>query len=165
MQDSVPGTHPPTASRPSLPAAYGVPIDQVGLLEWRHADERLTAARTYWLITASAGGEPHARPVDGVWWAGRLYFGGDPATRWARNLTENPRATIHLESGTDVVIVKGRVIRLTEPDAALVRAVSEACQAQYGAGTTPPWWVLVPRVALAWTNMAVDPTRWHFDEI
>ena len=56
-------------------------------------------SRVYWVATASRDGCPHARPVDGVVVDATLYFsGGD--VRWVRDLRENPRISLHLESAS-----------------------------------------------------------------
>ena len=96
------------ASRPSV-RGYFAPADAGrGLLEWDVAERQLVAARNYWLATASSAGAPHAMPVWGVWLESRFLFSTGPSTRKARNLRENPRAVVHLESGAQVVAVEGR---------------------------------------------------------
>jgi len=71
----------PTARRPDSPGrAYGIPKDKTGLLSWSHVSERMAQAHAYWICTVSPEGRPHATPVDGVWLADRLYFGGSPET-------------------------------------------------------------------------------------
>ncbi|MBA2299735.1 MAG: pyridoxamine 5'-phosphate oxidase family protein, partial [Chloroflexi bacterium] len=78
---------------------------------WSHLDERLQAAIVYWLATSGPGGTPRVRPVDGLWHAGVLYIGGSPETRWARDIQENPRVAVHLDDGSDVVILEGTAER------------------------------------------------------
>lgn len=153
----------PTASRLRFPDGYGTPNDDKALLAWAHADERLAAASTYWLATASPDGEPHAVPMHAVWLDQRLYFGGAPATKWARNLAANPRLAVHLESGDDVVVVRGEVAFITVDDE-VARRVAAASKAKYGYASPVPLtsWVLRPHTAMAWTNLARDPTRWRF---
>jgi hypothetical protein len=38
-----------------------------GKLSWMWAMERLSRARTYWIATTRPSGQPHSRPVWGVW--------------------------------------------------------------------------------------------------
>jgi Pyridoxamine 5'-phosphate oxidase len=152
----------PTASRPDVPG-YGIPKVRRGLLPWSHAVERLEAAREYWVTTADRDGRPHAVPVWGAWVEDVLLFGGGP-TRWARNLAANPEVVVHLESGVDVVIVEGRVTRTTDDDP-LSEAAQDAYEAKYQFRHPPPFWVLRPRVAFAWTDFPKDATRWRFDQI
>src|SRR5687768_3182446 len=78
----------PRASRPQIPADYGIPKSKKGLLPWSHVTERMTRAMHYWVCTISPDGHPHAMPVDGLWLDDRLYFGGSPQTRRNRNLAK-----------------------------------------------------------------------------
>ena len=52
-------------------------------------------------------GAPHAAPVWGVVIGGTLYLYSERRTVKARNLAADPRVVVHLESGEDVVIVRG----------------------------------------------------------
>jgi hypothetical protein len=157
----------PRASRPVMPG-YGVPENDEGMLPWSHAVERLTAAKNYWVATAAASGRPHAVPVWGLWVEGALYFGVGP--RSARNLTENPAVSIHLENGDDVVILEGTAEQVHDPDPALSKAIDEESARKYdwrpsAEGSEPVgegYYVLRPRVAYAWTSFPGDATRWHF---
>jgi hypothetical protein len=78
-------------------------------LAWDWVEQRLRAAGIYWVIPVSDG-YPHPRPVWGVWHEQRLHLSiGTPAVR--RRLPDDPRLTVHLESGTEVVVVEGRASR------------------------------------------------------
>lgn len=140
---------------------YGIPEALEGSLPWSHVVERLERATEYWVATASPDGAPLARPTWGAWVDGVLYFGGGPRTRWSRNLAANPRASVHLESGTDVVIVEGRVGRLTDPGDPVVAAADDVYEAKYGMRHGIPLWVLRPDVVFAWTDFPADATRWR----
>jgi len=86
---------------------YGAPSDHQPLA-WQWVDDRLREPGTMW-VTAVTEGYPHPRPVWGVWHQERLYLSiGTPAIR--RALAVDPRLTVHLDSGTDVVIVEGRAV-------------------------------------------------------
>ena len=149
---------PPTASRPHMPG-YGVPRSRKGLLPWSHVVQRLEAASHYWVATESSDGRPHARPVDGLVVDGVLYFsGGD--VRWVKNLRENPRASVHLESADDVVILEGQVEWVESPPD-IVDRINEASREKHGWDTAPGW-SLKPEVVFAWTNLGKDATRWIF---
>jgi hypothetical protein len=164
----------PTAGRPRLPAGYGVPATEVGLLPWAWAEERLAGARHYWVGTAGPAGRPHAVPVWGVWHDGALYVGGHPATRTARNLAANPRVAVHVERGDDIVIVEGGAEPVT--DAPLLRRLAAAGAAKYfggadaaeadagaGGGDAHVTYALRPRVAFGWgAGFPADMTRWRF---
>ena len=160
----------PRAGPPLAPASYRFPTSAEGLLPWSHAEERIERARTYWIATTRPDGRPHTTPVWGVWVDRALYFDGHPDTRWARNLAANPAASVHLESGDDVVIVEGvveDVERVT--DAGLVARIVEAWAAKYGRLVPDPSgqgiFRLRPRTARAWSNSSLeDGTRWRFTD-
>ncbi len=78
----------PTARRPSFPG-YGIPDDPEGMLPWAWADERLAAARNYWLATVG----PHASPVWGLWRGGELLFSCGADSRKARMLARDPTSS------------------------------------------------------------------------
>ena len=80
----------------TLPESYGTPHR---VLTWKEVEQKLVESKTYWLATTRPDGRPHTVPVDGIWWEGALYFGGDPATVHMRNLRSDPRAVVHTESG------------------------------------------------------------------
>jgi nitroimidazol reductase NimA-like FMN-containing flavoprotein (pyridoxamine 5'-phosphate oxidase superfamily) len=155
----------PSASRPRIPG-YGIPKDRKGLLPWSHVAERMTQAMHYWVSTAGPGARPHATPVDGLWLDDRLYFGGSQQTRRHRNLLANPAVSVHLESGTDVIILEGDALELREPDRDLTTRLSKASAEKYGYGPKPEDYakggvfVLHPRVVFAWKQFPKDATRW-----
>ncbi|MEA2583777.1 MAG: hypothetical protein QOF33_1862 [Thermomicrobiales bacterium] len=152
----------PVADRPSIPG-FGVPETTEGMLPWSHATERLERAKNYWVGTASADGRPHAVPVWAIWLGGALYFGVGP--RSTRNIEANPRVTVHLESGDDVVIVEGDVEPFTDPDGAIFPRFAEAMVAKYDyRPDEPSGYVLRLRAAYAWSSFPADATRWRFKE-
>ena len=169
----------PRPSRLRLPAGYGAAGLVEGLLPWSHTDERLAGARTYWIGTTLPDGTPHAVPVWGVWVDGRLYFGGSPETRMLRNLERNPAVVVHLESGDDVVILKGVAEVVT--DRALLGRVGKVGAAKYGGGAEASGgtgdegagnggeggadhrvYAVVPHTAYAWNDFPKNATRWRF---
>jgi hypothetical protein len=162
---SGPGPH---ASRPRIPPEYGVPRHAKGLLPWSHVVERLEAARVYWVCAAGPGGQPHATPVDGLWLDGALYFGGSPATRRQRYLRANPAASVHLESGSDVVILNGEARESAGVPRALAERLAAASNAKYGYGQSAAdyekggYSVFRPREAFAWKDGLQNATRWRF---
>ncbi len=159
----------PKPSRPYIPE-YGIPESEEGLLPWRHVGERMENARNYWISTTSPHGQPHATPVWGVWLDETFYFDGSPRTRRGRNLAANPAVAVHLESGADVVIIKGQV-QIQKPDPALAARLAAAYAAKYAPHYEPgpnTWdnegiYVVRPRVVFAWANFPKDATRWLFD--
>ena len=77
------------------------------VLSWAEVAVRLAAARNYWLCTTMPSGAPHAAPVWGVVTGQTLHLYSERRTVKARNLAADPRVVVHLESGDDVVIVRG----------------------------------------------------------
>lgn len=155
-------------SRPQIPPIYGIPKHNKGLLDWSHVQKRMTEARVYWIATASPNGKPHATPVDGLWVEDALYFGGDSNTKRNRQLEANPAVSVHLESGSDVVILEGEATR-APLDPALAQKLADASNAKYGYGFTAEsftqlgtYYVLRPRKAFAWKQFPMDITRWEF---
>ena len=147
----------------TLPTSYGTP-DRV--LGWDEVEQKLVASKTYWLATTRPDGRPHAVPVDGIWSAGRLYFGGDPATVHIRNLRDDPRAVIHTESGESPVIAEGTA-QWHRPGEDEVSELVAATQAKYGYSGSPDayragTWRLSPIVVLAWNVLYQDATRFTF---
>ena len=162
-------TATPTAERPILPPDYGMPTTRDGLLDWSHVEARLRAATVYWLATSGPGGVPRVRPLDGIWHDGVLYVGGAPATGWVRDVLANPRVAVHLDDGSDVVILDGiaEAIDGVDADRAVVlAALSNAKYPQYG--VTPDQYrspgpiAVRARSVLAWRAFPTDVTRFRF---
>jgi hypothetical protein len=162
----------PEPSRPTMPDGYGIPTTTEGLLTWDQVDERLRAAKHYWLATVRPDGTPHSVPRWGVWVDGRFYYDGAPTTRHVRNLENNPACTLTLESGTEVVIVEG-VSTPTSADPAGLGARLAAAFGKYApeyAPTADSWAgdgggglrVITPKRALAWFAFPTDCTRFVF---
>jgi hypothetical protein len=157
----------PAASPPTL---FGETATSA-LLPWSWAVERLTTPRNYWIATVRPSGRPHCRPHWGVWLADGFWF--CTGSQAAGNLAENRQLSVHLESGTDVLIVEGFAERVTVPDD-LERFVS-AYNAKYdhtarvsgteiadAEGDIGPAYRVRPRVVYGWQAEMRDPTRWSF---
>ena len=115
--------------------------------DWAWVDEQLTEAGTYW-VTARTRGHPHPRPVWGVWRRPNLYLSiGTPIT--ARALSADPVVTVHLDSGTDVVIVEGRRTGMVT-DADVIADYDGKYRWSYDAGTYGPLSCIVAETILAW---------------
>jgi hypothetical protein len=153
---------PAERSRPHAPG-YGIRREAEGLLPWSFVEERMAAAREYWVATVDPDGRPHLTPVWGLWVDGVFYFGSGPRTRKARNLAENPNVAVHPE-GDDVVILEGVAEVVTDPDPALSERVYAASAAKYGMGShsIEGYYAVRPRVAFAWTGSSLTQTatRW-----
>lgn len=162
----------PTVTRPRVPADYGVPANEEGLLAWASVDDRLRDSRVFWVATAGPDGRPRVRPVDGLWVDGRLFVGGSPETRWVRDLAANPRVAIHLDGVDRVAILDGEAEALDEgvdPELA-VRLAAESNRKfpEYGMKPEdyvgrPAGFAIRPRTALAWERFPADVTKFRFD--
>jgi Pyridoxamine 5'-phosphate oxidase len=87
----------------------------MGGLLWKEVAGRLGTERICWLHTTSPEGVPNATPVWCVELRDVLYFYTHSRTVKARNLERNPIVAVHLESGSDVLIVQGRLLYLGHP--------------------------------------------------
>jgi len=137
--------------------------------------------QTWWLGTVRPDGRAHAAGVGGFWHEGDVYFTSSPRARKARNLAENPSATIavHLD-GIDVVF-EGVVERVT--DHATLETVArlgreggwpaevegDALTAPFSAPSAgpPPWNVyrlMVHTVFGVATDEPYGASRWGFAE-
>jgi len=158
-------SYEPRATRPTLPSGYEVPTDEAGLQPWSHARTRLEQAQNFWVCTATRAGKPHAAPLWGAWVDDRLSFEGSPATRWGRNLSANPQASVHLERGSDVVIVERAILDEDDVGAALAERIASFAARYNGYRTQRRgFFILVPRGALAWSRFPHDATRWACDD-
>jgi hypothetical protein len=152
--------------RPTFPKGYvDNPVSEV---PWEHVEKRLTDSVNYWLCTVKPDGAPHVVPRWGVFVDGKFYYDGSPETRHARNLESNPKMSLHLESGNDVVIMDGESAPASRPNPELAQRLSEAyCQKYESEGYAPKpdqWdngglYVFTPRQCLAWTKFFENPTK------
>ena len=153
----------PRSSRPRFPPGYGIKQDAGGQLPWARASERLGEGRHYWICTVRPDGSPHSMPVSGIWVEETLWFSSSPESRKGRNLQRDPRISVHLESGDDVVVLEGAV-EVARIDASL----AEAYRAKYGWPVEPDdpnglWFSLRPRVAYAWLEREFPQTATRYE--
>lgn len=134
-------------------------------MPWTAANARLEEASHYWLCTVGPATTPMARPLDGVWIANALYFGGDPATRWRRNLRANAAASVHLDDAESPVMLEGEVVVDGASDE-LAAIIAERTHAKYGWGTVDQYraeaCAFIPQRAIAWTGLFENATRFTF---
>jgi hypothetical protein len=109
--------------------------------------------------------------VDGLFVDGALYVGGSPATRWMRDLGDNPQVVVHLDGLDDVIIVEGSVEILERADDELAERLAAASTTKY-----PEYGVTADlyrrsgairirlRTVLSWTDISKDPTRFRFED-
>lgn len=157
--------HEPHADRPNMPEGYGVPEDNDGLLTWGSVRERLEQAKNFWICTASMKNKPHARPLWAAWVDDTLYFDGALTTGWGRNLSVNPQVEVHLESGSEVVIIEGEFTvsnNLTPEAFARVQQSYKQRYEEYTPAAADGLYMIRPRKVLAWTSFPKDVTRFVF---
>ena len=165
----------PSTDRPIMPDGYGIPETSEGLLTWEQVESKLLAATEFWMATVRSSGTPHVVPRWGAWLDGHFYYDGSPETLHARNIVKNPATVLHLESGTDVVILEG-ASRPSEPiTIELGRRIAAEFKRKYGAKGYAPeddaWCgegagglcVFTPDKGLCWTSFPTDATRFRFN--
>jgi general stress protein 26 len=159
---------PPNArrERAQFPSPTAPPKDDEGLITWDWVDEQIATSRNYWICSVNPDNTPHARPLWGVYLDGALYFDGIFKSRWFRNLKDNPAMTVHLENGSDAVIIEGRA-EITE-GIELAERIAKAYAVKYPPYTPDPdpgGFVLIPQKVFAWQggNIKDTATRWIFD--
>ena len=85
---------------------YGAASEQESL-PWQWVQDRLVAAGTYWVVAHAP--DPHPRPVWGVWHDLRRHLSvGSPSL--SRSIAARVPVTVHLDSGTEVVLVEGTAL-------------------------------------------------------
>lgn len=166
------GAHKSVDPESSRPHMFGSHLEPVRL-PWTWATERLVRARNYWIATTRPNGQPHTRPVWGVWIEDAFYF--STGSRAAQNLAANRAITIHLESGSDVVIIEGEAELVS--DTSLVERVVSLYNQKYHWNVDPnnlpgPFYAVRPQLAFGWVSdeSGLDQgaafhgtaTRWRF---
>lgn len=151
-----------TVDRPRMPKDYGVPEGAEDMLSWQWAEERLEQAKNYWVVTVRPDGRPHAVPVWGAWVDRCFYFDGGGVK--ATNIAANPAVTVHLESGSEVVIVESIYDKTATPDPALFARIQDSYGAkyEYRPETAGQLYTIRPRTVIAWQQFPKDATRWRF---
>jgi hypothetical protein len=147
----------------------------------RLEDETNSEKITWFLGTVHPNGLPHAAGVGALWHEDQLFFTSSPAARKARDLAENPGATLSVRLSDIDLVFEGRVSRVTEP------ATLEAVAARYREGGWPatvegdaftapfsapsagpaPWALYRLDVARVFGVATAEPygaTRWRFQD-
>ena len=167
-------TDPTREGDPELgpPRMFGGYIGS-GKLPWTWAIEQLIEARNYWIATTRPDGKPHSRPVWGVWFDNTFYF--STGSLAASNLASHPAITVHLESGSKVVIIEGVAELISSTT--LVEHVVSQYNHKYDSNTDThnlpgPFYAVRPQVAFGWhfEESELSPestglgtaTRWQF---
>jgi pyridoxine/pyridoxamine 5'-phosphate oxidase len=153
-------------SRPYMPG-YGIQAAKrdEDYLPWSFVEERMTAARNYWISSTRPDGKPHPAPVWGLWHEGAFVFGTEAKSQKAENLTASPLVAVHLESGDEVVILEGVIEKVEEGD--FLNSADEAFLKKYEVGLVGAASVFILRIekAMAWleSDFPNTATRWTFD--
>jgi hypothetical protein len=157
-----------------MPAGYGVPETDVGILEWSAVAGRLGESSHYWMATTRPDGRPHVVPRWGVWVDGLFWYDGSGDTVHVQNLAANAACVLHLEDGRQAVIVEGRSEAADRPGPALGARLAAEFSGKYselGYSPNPNSWdgpdagglrVLTPHKAMAWFDFPRDVTRFRF---
>ncbi|MEV4494188.1 pyridoxamine 5'-phosphate oxidase family protein [Micromonospora arborensis] len=143
--------------------------------DWTEVERQLAAATNYWVCTVRADLRPHAVPVWGVWWRGALAFSSVGASVKVRNLRHNDRASVHLESASDVAILEGHATEVTDREELV--ELGECFTAKYSAlsggaydlvaahGMGMTVWAVRPTSVRSWrAGGAFASSRWTFDD-
>ncbi len=134
--------------RPATLRLYGQP-SELPSPEWEGVDDQLAAAGTYWVVTPTPT-HPHPRPVWGIWHENALHLSvGSPTL--GRALLPTTPVTVHLDSGTDVVIVEG-VVAGRSTDSELIAAYDSKYTWEYDSEQYGPLTTIVPTQILAWRS-------------
>ena len=162
---------PTKITRPTFPKGY---VDSpVSFLTWDWVVARLNDAQNYWLCSVRPDGRPHVVPRWAVFLDGKVYYDGSPETRHNRNIELNPRVSLHLENGTEAIILEGTSAPAGRPSLALGQSLAEAYRTKYqdfGYAPEPNSWdqgglyVFTPRQCIAWSKFNEDPTKFIFEE-
>ncbi len=145
----------------------------VSYLTWDWVATQLAESKHYWLCSVRPSGNPHVVPRWAVFIDEKIYYDGSPETRHNRNVALNPHISVHLESGTEAVILEGISGPAGKPSPELGKKLSEAYKKKYkelGYAPEPNSWdegglfVFIPRQCIAWSKFNEDPTKFIFEE-
>ena len=159
----------PKVTRPKFPKGY---VDNPkSFLTWDWVAARLTESQHYWLCSVRPNRKPHVVPRWCVYVDGKIYYDGSPETRHARNIEKNPNISLHLESGSEAIILEGIAEPAGKPSPELGKKLSQAYKKykEFGYAPKPNAWdegglfVFTLRQCIAWSNFTQDPTKFIFE--
>jgi len=168
---------PTKITRPTFPHGY---VDRpASFLTWDWIATQLTGSKNYWLCSVrpptpeAPAGRPHVIPRWAVYVDGKIYYDGSPETRHARNIESNPNISVHLESGTEAIILEGTSRPAEKPSPEFGKKLAQTYTEKYkdfGYAPEPNQWdegglyVFRPRQCIAWSKFNEDPTKFIFEE-
>ena len=117
--------------RPQLPKGY-IKDTPKGMLTWAAAKKILTTAPYVWLATTGDDGTPHLIQSWAVWVDDVLYFEGSEKTRWAKNLSREPRLAFGMQSADTAVYGDAVADVVRGPDKRLATKIAKQYAAKYG---------------------------------
>ena len=160
---------PTKITRPKFPKGY---VDKpVSYLTWDWVATRLTESLNYWLCSVRPDGRPHVIPRWAVFVDGKIYYDGSPETRHNRNIELNPNISVHLENGTEAIMLEGTSQSAGKPTPELGKKLSEQYKKyrEFGYAPKPNSWdegglyVFTPHQCIAWSKFNEDPTKFIFE--
>lgn len=126
-------------------------------IAWSRIENALAHAYIYWFTTTNAHGRPQPRPVWGLWHDGGLILTVGSSTAW-RNFRANANVSVHLPSGSEVVVLEGTAS--VETDRTRLEAFVERYNAKYTWNLTwddPGGFLVIhPATLLAWIATPLD---------
>lgn len=162
---------PRNISRPKFPKGY---VEQpVAFLDWDWVAAQLSGSLHYWFCSVRPNGRPHVIPRWAVFLDEKIYYDGSPETRHSRNIVLNPHVSVHLEDGTQAIILEGTSAAAGKPSSEMGNRLSQEYKRKYkdlGYAPEPDSWdegglfVFTPRQCIAWSKFNEDPTKFIFDE-
>jgi len=160
---------PIKVTRPKFPKGY---VDNpVSFLTWDWVAAQLTESLHYWFCSVRPNGHPHVIPRWAVFVDGKVYYDGSPETRHSRNIERNPYVSVHLENGTQAIMLEGTCKPAGKPSPVLGKRLSQEYKKKYkelGYAPEPDSWdggglyVFTPRQCIAWSKFNEDPTKFIF---
>jgi hypothetical protein len=159
----------PKIDRPKLPRGYA--DHPVSFVDWEWVAAQMTEAKIYWLCSVRPNGRPHVVPRWGAFIDNQFYYDGSPETRHARNIMENSQVALHLESGSQVVIMEGTSKPAEKPEPGFAKQLAKVIGDKYGDqgySPNPDQWdegglyVFTPQTCIAWTVFYENPTKFRF---
>jgi hypothetical protein len=154
--------------RPNMPD-YGITSEETdGMLTWEWVDTQMEKSLNYWICTTRPDGRPHAVPVWGIWLDNTLYFGSGKTAVKSRNIANDNRVVVHLESGDATLIIEGVLVQETN-----VKQVIKAYATKYPSYPSEEteqdpsalWYRLVPHKIMTWleNDFLNTAAYWVFD--